>query len=197
MLYETVEDAHFRLTSSIILYKDRPVYVLNFINNTPRMTCLDMLSQGHITVDLDKEEKLIDITPVRLGYCNIGGKAHYISRMPTRRYKQGLTSENVSCRTVDRDVLTTKELARTIMGQYPKIPVAKDAILKSCSSMAFHRCFALRKGQNGAKHFSLMYKGREVGVLKGEIFTFGQGFFHLESLLREVLYGERYEFISA
>ena len=113
-----------------------------------------------------KKVKDINIQPVPLGYVNFSRSAEYITRRPTRRWKQGLTTDSLN-RGVRRSVMKSKALANCILGRYPKLEDALGMLEKETHiSVAFDRNWSVEVGVVAP---SLFYKGRYVGIIeKGE-----------------------------
>ena len=92
--YETERDAIQALSQSIIVYNNLPAYVRGCSDrNTMRICPLGPEAEGeNVAID----SPLTDLTPVSLGYVNnIEGRALFSSRMPARRWKQGLNEGNL------------------------------------------------------------------------------------------------------
>jgi len=197
MLFETLDDANRRLASTVIRFDGKPVYVLR-IRESCDIEMFDMLSQKNIVGHYTKQEKLIDIHPVTLGYVNIGGCAIYTWRMPSRRSKQGLHQESLHMhKNIGADVLASLALAKTIINNFPTIEDCVDLLTtKAVEEIAFHRKFALYRSRNT---FGIRYKGDKlIGYLgKDNIIRMSPGMGYLDSLLREVVDYERYKIISA
>lgn len=193
MLFDTIEDATRRLASTVIRYKDRPVYVER-IRDNGAVDLYDLLSQAMIPASISKDEKLFNIKPIPLGYINYCGNCFYSWRIPSRRSKQGLHRESfMTHRGNAGNLLTTRELGLTVVGEYPSIDECKDALTsKSVEDIAFSRQFALHRNR---KTFGIRYKGtRLIGYLGGDdIIRMAPGMGYFDSLLREVVGYERYK----
>lgn len=115
----------------------------------------------------------LDITPVPLGYANLGGRCMYVVRSPMRNdWKQGARPKNL--RWIEnavngdempqfRDQLPTKTMGEIIEGIYPEF----GGVIKALSnargrilSMAWDRNFCL------TKDWDLFHKGKyKIGKL--------------------------------
>lgn len=111
--------------------------------------------------------KDLDITPVPLGYINLGGRAYYICRSSVRKdWKQGL--RNTTIRVLDPgarlmiDEAVLKELGNTIEDVFPAFKDAlKNVLMGRGRSIAFSRDFAIARSEDeegGVKNV-LRYKG--------------------------------------
>lgn len=166
-MYESQRDASMRLSGTIIrLSNGRPIYVVDAKTKS-------MLQYQELTKDgLDREgepkkgritDGKFDLSPVPLGYINYNGSACYMQRIPARKYKQGLSSTNLSCNNqaiLTREVIQSGSMYRCIIGSYPSIEdcfATKD--IMDVKSIAFSREWAIRF--RGGKNY-LMYKGRKI-----------------------------------
>jgi hypothetical protein len=105
----------------------------------------------------------LNLSPVPLGYVNKKRIVSYTSRSPTRHYKQGLTSYTLVAKGSPVS-LTSRDLAKTIMGVYPSVEsVMEDVLTEEKSAQAFSRHFCVKGRTNGNP--LLMYKHKPVGVI--------------------------------
>jgi len=154
--YEEAAYAAERLVNTIVRYNGKAVKIITI--DMDGGVALKYLVSGRN--DVCKLADL-DITPVPLGYVNVGTYATYVSRSPVRRdWKQGLRTNTMRC-TGDRfrpEEIPNKSLALAIENVYPSLNDAFSAIDAGVNAMAFSRDFALI-GNRG-----IMYKGIvEVG----------------------------------
>lgn len=122
------EYANSRVSDTIITHNGKPFYVyeiradLNaygyYLNQTPDDSILVQCQE-------------IDLTPVRLGYAN-ADQVVYVSRIPARRYKQGLRRDCVNKVKMGGagygHNLSDITLFELIMGVYPPF---KDVLFKA------------------------------------------------------------------
>lgn len=114
--------------------------------------------------------------PFPLGMCNYGKKTYYLERGPSRPHsQQGLTKTMLHATCIDPSSgskgsiplsLTSKELYRTIIGDYPTAKECLDALKDPTvlnTSVGFHRNFAFSRGPAGI--IFLAYKTDIVGFL--------------------------------
>lgn len=122
MKYENGADVKMRLEGSVVRYKGQPVYVISTSGDKCKILLLDT-----------DEETLVlytslDLSPVPLGFVCTGKAMAYVERRPVRRFKQGLTKDNMFVKDapwpVARISNTDKCLANTISGKYPSIEEA-------------------------------------------------------------------------
>lgn len=162
MRYESIADVKLRLSNSLVRVKDRPVIVM------------DAHPGGVVSVRdvedivLNVKVKDLELTPVPLGFVNQDGQLLYVMRKPTRRYKQGLTRENIHA----IDVFTGKEvglnlhsvaLSDTIRGVYPSVGDCFTAVREGAQkALAFSREWAVALMKD---ELSILHKGVVVGYV--------------------------------
>jgi hypothetical protein len=110
----------------------------------------------------------------RLGYVNVSNSIVYVSRKPIRRYKAGLSKENMDLKYCDHAAypkntmyitaylqgMTAIELADCIMGKYPTFEECIQKVTKEgVRAIAFDRQFAMN--DNGV----ILYKNSVVGQI--------------------------------
>lgn len=177
--YDTERDAAQALSSSIILFDNKPVYVRGcHSRNDMRIRGVGRRDQEGENVQIDSP--LVDLTPVSLGYINQEeGKPLFASRMPIRRWKQGLNEGNLKigglapqprgARGRGPALWDSVALGLTIQGIFPSFDECLDKVesLMHIGS-AFCRNFAIIDG-------TLEHRGRLVGVVEdGEPVLFDQ-----------------------
>ena len=157
MYYDNIEYARGRLKNCVINLEDgRPIYVLD-IEGPDRVHVHHLVDEERSTVKI----KDIDLTPVKLGWINIGESSLYAVRMPIRGvWKQGLCRDNIKFLSPFSGraycPIPSPSLGLTILGQYPTFEKVVKTVDKSTKCVAFSRNWALSAS-------SLLYKGRIVG----------------------------------
>jgi hypothetical protein len=181
-------DLGMRLSKTLIRFKGQPFYVDN-IGHDRKYLLNGMFTMTGKVASIELPCKDIDLRPVPLGYANFNGTAVYLSRIPVRRYKQGLSHENISVNGPllqgKRDILTTREVAACVNGAYPKLDAAMRAIDNGAGSVAFHRQWAVHSYLPG--RYKLQYRGRTVGELRDAEMQLNEGSEYLKELLQTVL----------
>lgn len=132
----------------------------------------------------------INPEPVPLGYMNAKSGCTYLSRMPVRKWKQGLRL-NENCNSTNGGLNNPDyvALAKTIRGEYPKFNDVVKAVAKGANPFkgaknalmkAWHRVWAYDAG-TGAVH----YRGEVVGnVVDGQV-RLAPSFKYLQECLME------------
>jgi hypothetical protein len=152
-----------RLEGTVVNTVDgEPVYIENVKEDEYVIRSLSLLQLKRV------KPNQIDLTPVKLGWCNVDGTAYYLSRVPVRKWKQGLHPENIAVDGVHKFgaslpfELVSLGLHNTIKGVYPSYQgLVKNGVPHK--KAAFHRSWAMDYNK------SLWYKGRIVGSIVGGI----------------------------
>ncbi len=154
----------------VTLENGTPIYI-NEVTGKGTVDYLNLLTNAHDVCHLD----LVNCKPVRLGYVNTPEGAVYVSRIPSRRYRQGLTLQSVNCRILGepalRNNINNANLASCIKGNYlsikeigtrferavKKINPFDQGRIREIPSFAWSRRWALQR--NG----KVEYRGKVVG----------------------------------
>lgn len=143
-------------------------------------------------VRLDNEE--LDLTPVPLGFLSVINTADtmtgWCSRIPQRKWKQGLSHNSLTVISPvgyrflhDRQrVLVSRELARTIKGQFAPLNKALELSKELQKPIAFSRRFAVDSK-------NLFYKNHQVtvGTIENKIPVLDEDMGFLSEALNEDL----------
>lgn len=187
-MYDTEHDAQLRLGDSVIRYRDRLVRVteVSGVNRLGHPTVnLTRLEDGHIHTNVDVFDEALNYTPIPLGYVNCYGHALYLSRMPQRRWRQGLTAESLAVTPRINRVVNTNELLRSRILQwvvdntYPTIKGALETIDNlQARTVAISRQFAI--GQEK----TLFFRGSSypIGGLVEGVPRFNRGYQYLREM---------------
>ena len=87
-MYESLRDASFRLDGTIVFYKNRYI-VVEGCKSVSSKLCL---VGGGNTIPLTSKDLKMRCIPT--GYVSVNGVLMFLSRRPTRRFRQGLRSDN-------------------------------------------------------------------------------------------------------
>lgn len=188
-MFESQRDAEMRLNNSIIQGPEGAIYITGILDKDYfiyREITKDGLTEGQ-----DKKGDIRDgkfnMAAFPLGYVNFNGKAFYLQRIPTRKYKQGLCKHNAFCKTPVRDlndVFFSPGFADMFAGSYPNLEVCTQALYDfALDGMAFGRQWAVSRGPRGAL---LQYKNRSVGTVEGGKPELSKRFDYLKESLEEV-----------
>lgn len=168
------EDVGMRLANCVVMYDGKPVMLGDVMHNAEEQSVIinaRYLSNGRNFIISLPDEKL-DLTPVPVGYVNYGKDAVYVSRVPVRRYKQGLCHHNMRTRYANpmvpnvrtASILSSRGMSECITDDYYTLNDCIKLLEEGeRSSVAFHRRWALYEDEAiGVRH--LMYRGRQVGI---------------------------------
>ncbi len=189
----STDHANMRLGRTIIQFKGSPCWVEEVRGDWSASA--RSLSSGKALLIADIRDKSeVDVTPVPLGFCDIEGTARYLSRMPARRTKQGLSQESLHCEGIQvpdfyRSQGLCKALSAVISNEYESFRNCyKHVDAGGVTSKAFHRNWAIWKNQREELIVLFKHFGR-VGVAnKDGTVTLDPAFAYLnETYYEEVL----------
>ena len=174
MRYDTDEYARSRLLNTIVLHKGKPVEVGHIEDGKAILQVLG--AGGVIKAPLSE----LDLSPIRLGYVNHGGGAHYLKRLPKRRdWRQGLRDNNIN-----KPELLHLGVARLCEGTYPSFKEACAMVEIDHHCVAFSRQFAVDdEGEveyRGSSNVGHLDEGLGVDLL--------QQYEYLAEALKEAMY---------
>lgn len=177
MYGEDWEYADSRLADTVVCHNGRPFHVSHI---TAVMTAYGTDLVSGKVVEIPARE--LELTPVKLGYCNFNKKAFYVCRIPSRRYKQGLRKDNMLCKALSGAAarLEYAQLANTIMGVFPDFKKCVASVT-ALHSMAWHRDWAMDKDGR------VYYRGTDIvgSLVEGKVVLSTQ-FAYLKEALAEV-----------
>lgn len=190
MYGDDYEYADSRLAGTIVTLDGQPVYVhkvgVKMVANVSYLSTFDNM--------IKCDAKQLDLHPVKLGYCNLGGGLAYLMRKPMRRdYKQGLRHGNfTSSGDFPAEAIGYKQLGDVILGKYPtfgEVFKVATGVAKSLNpfkpvtkmGLAWCREWAMTSGG------VLCYKGNDVGKLLANTPTLNEDYVHLRQALEEAL----------
>lgn len=186
MVYASDRDAAMRLDNTVVNYKGVPVYVLSAKKGRTLICDMDGGRERQV-----KTENL-DITPVKIGNVQIGGRHVYVQRSPIRRWKQGLHRESliVGRMPFEQDIvprlnLMSVEVLNAIIGNFGDVKENMSKVIKGqFESCALNRHWAVANVKGVPR---LMYKDKMVGFVEGEEIIISKKWFFLKEDLLEVL----------
>lgn len=186
--YDLQDYAKMRLNNTIVKLDDNPARFYYYDGWKYDVLFLDP-DLGITRIDIKKDRDRIDITPIKLGYVNSPKDTIFLSRVPCRKWKQGLSPENLYAEGVvlhyfDNSALLEKiskdgSLLSTINRKYPTI----HECVESKVPKAFHKDFAIDSNSG------LLYsKGRlEIGKLGLHKIILRKNYLYLKDNLMGVL----------
>ncbi len=191
----SADHANMRFSRTIIKYEGDACWIDN-VNNNWTADARRLSDNKPFTIPNIRDQKKVDVVPVSLGFCDIGGTARYLSRMPARRTKQGLAQESMFCEGVGvpnfyNDRALSRSLDNTISNNYPcfkecYIKVGKDLVV----SQAFHRNWAIWKKPSTGDLCVLFKHFGNVGIANSDgTITLSPEFQYLQETYQEEVVG--------
>lgn len=182
IVYAGADHARGRLVDTLIRVGDEPCIVLGVGGNIHLSLDVVMIKdEEHRVVNLDDA----NLEPVPLGNVNGEFGFGYASRIPHRRWKQGLRKEAIflehSPWRFEGVKLRSKSLRDTILGIYPSFDEAINKLGGDVRGYAFSRSFGV--GFNDKRELKLFYKGNEIGDVGDNIYIKPEFFFLKEAAL--------------
>lgn len=185
MRYESENDINLRLKGSLVRKGNEPVLVEDAIGNN-KVAVYNCFTGNKEKVGIED----LDLTPVPLGFVLTKNGLSYVSRKPTRKYKQGLTQENM--RSVDvlegvenRVRLHDESMINAIMGVYPSVEEAFQRCRNGEKVVPFSRHWAVA---NHKDELCVFHKTEVVGYVGDNSVVLSPDKYYLKESLMEALY---------
>lgn len=182
--FDTFEDVRLRLHRTICMYKGHPYYVSNERINPPstevwlypvdyRNYNQDELDK--IKIKVDHHDPDFETRSPPLGYAFYRNRAYYVSRIPDRRQRQGLSPESLRVDPSEIDnisLFTSKSIEDCILGRH-KSPEEAVIMIETnqAKSVPIHRHMAIGKIQNNHV-LGLYYRNRLIGTKDSRLLRF-------------------------
>lgn len=182
--FQTPEEVNYRYSGSIIFNGQQPIYVREGSFRDPEGRVKDgpVIFYQDVGLGQFAPQQVIASSapalrdgPFNLGFINgvertdeegnVVGDVAFCTRMPLRKWKQGLTQQNLDFH--NRAMTFNKALqhngfVQMLQGTYPTMETVKEKIGKKLRRIAFHRHWAA--GLNKMGTFDLFYRGQVVGA---------------------------------
>jgi hypothetical protein len=166
-------DIHTRFDTTILRYKGMPYYVRCPPGETNlTLYKLDRLDMAYKTIDAWDDD--LDVSSVPLGFfnCDAIGAAIYAMRMPYRKFKQGVCSNNTSLRYVTANgrmeetgdvqaYLISAGFGKSLEGNFPSLKAALSEFANPL--MAHFKSVALSRHVALARTGAVFYREEMVG----------------------------------
>lgn len=211
--YERLEDARMRLRHTVVLYNKVPHYIREITEGSgedgPYRVYADALPLSRNAAaaadgrgrgdrapvddaDIRKfiSSKHFDVAPFQMGFVNTKTGCFYVSRLPARQQKQGLSSENTRLVTplgtpvAFSTFLQSSEVLAMVEGKYPTLKQA-EAVLETAPHIAVCREIALVKDTVLDCLVYIYHKTNKVGLLQDGKVKLGKAFNYLAETLQE------------
>lgn len=194
--YTNVADAQQHLQHSVVMYDKRPVWVNEIFDVDGDMVAsITNIPTLRNAYNVSIFDPLFCPREVRLGYTNTtGGHAVFLSRVPSRQYKQGICRNNTHIPNTPEGlrVTTFEHLTRmaswsdALRGIYPTFAEAVSLLKngEGIRSVAFHRDYAA--GLDDLGFVRLYHKGEACAFGEDGVFRLPKQFEYLTEELTEM-----------
>lgn len=197
MRYESNRDIELRLKGSVVMFNKRPVIVQDVVgDNLVRIT--DIISDQNMDVKVGA----LDLSPssMPLGYVLSEGKLFFAQRRPTRKFKQGLTRDNIFTfdaleKPNDKEMALivrgagmrphvnpfSASFARAVLGEYPDVGTAFNKVREGkVKALPFSREWAVADKDD---ELCLLFRGDVVGYVGNDSVKLNREHFYLKESL--------------
>ena len=205
--YETVEEAKMRLVGTIVRYDGQPVYItaVSSVNDTAEGGGKDIFRVYANPLPLTRDaargqeqfrkyisSKKFDLSPVKLGFINQGGRAIFVTRSTARQNQQGLNEAN--CLLTSLDGLPSMSWSKLIYdvsfldginGKYPSIQEALRRLRGLDKSVAVSRDVALSMDEE-IDLITVHYRDKRVGFCADDEVKISRKFKYLKEAFQEI-----------
>ena len=173
--YESTAEADMRLRNTIVLYNSKPVYVKG-VHEDGEVTGWSLENveysgrHGVSEYIADWTDEGWDIGPFKLGYVNVTkSSCVYCYRMPVRKFRQGLSRDNVKVIKGKYEDLLNKNLTALVERKYPTLEqvLENTKFFDGVWRQAIHRLVGVNsKGKVGYKNMNTI---GDISFSTGEI----------------------------
>jgi len=181
------EQAKQKLAGTVIMYKDKPIYIGDVKQGGGGVVLLAYnLPNYEKEILLKLDDNNLDGLNFKLGYVNYKDTATYLTRVPRRQYAQGLRGENTanSMGYNFGDLTREPSFSENLSGKYPSFEdCVKTVEAGKNRSRAFHRRFAISK-DNELGFYQLEYKGQRIAYGDPENFVLPSHMQYLSEVIR-------------
>ncbi len=212
-MYQTRDEAQLRLSNTVVIYDKAPIWVRQALHNDEGLIVLEVCRlKGNRTKVIELRDPKLNLRNLPLGYMNCTSNVRYLTRIPTRRYKQGLCRSNVHIPNLDAEVMGgvinqqfyqeeeqpapgadlqhimgEEGFTHMMTGVYPAYANVMELLTdkkRPIQSMAFSRTLALAK--DNIELIYIGYKGERVGWSEdGEQFKLAKQFHYLNEIMEQ------------
>lgn len=165
-MFELEDYASGRLTGTVLLFKKEPVEVLSYLYGR-LIRVVDLLGREPSYI-LDIDNPMLEFKPPTVGYINTTNGAKYYSRIPERRWKQGLSRTSVKGLgkdTISKAMFYSEAFLHCLKNEYPSLEEAMELSKKSGRTVAFHKMMAVSPSGY------LYFRGVRFGKLNADSFN--------------------------
>lgn len=162
-------DLSARLDNTICMYEGKPVHVRFEGGNLLNIRPLGSRENGKI---IPSDDDNFDVSSPPLGYIQSGSNVVYLTRRPSRIFKQGLCAETIHYATINKNPnvrlpsFNSVGMADMISGNYPNVDTAIEKLYRDGTDqeIAISRDVALKLNPK-LRIIYVFYKNEEVGFM--------------------------------
>jgi len=185
MYFDDIDYANKRLGGTLVRTKTGAPYMVASVSQIGRdIVCIGNFLGNPKAEGINLSE--IDLTPVSLGFFNVGEKMFFACRRPMRKdWKQGLSPQNLLIYGGRLGEIGFEPLIQPITNNYPRVGEALSFLSKKDkASRAFSRDFGLSKRDG---RLIICYRKYDVGEVKSGEFVLSPDKFFLQQHLSEAV----------
>lgn len=182
-VYDTEQYARSRLLNTIVMYKRKPVKVLD-INKGMKATVVTPIN-GKLRKRFIVDCADLNIFNLTLGFVNKHGRAKFLARRTLRHdWRQGLRPNNVSGE--NGDGVSEDEIGRALLHRYPDFDKALATVKERARSCAWCEDLAVDS------HLRIVWRYEVIGEFVDGAIKLKHKFEFLSTYIKESING-RYE----
>lgn len=172
------EDINTRALGGVLVHKGLPYLVENW--NQEEGYFLRNLHDARRSFS----SKEVFMDEVKLGNVQLGKSFGYVARVPFRRFKQTITTENCRRLRMPFECRNLQAPVDLYQVDYPRIDVAlRNVVEKKLVACCFHKEFGWFRRDGGV---FLAYRDQEVGQVKDNTLHLYEKKFYLKELIQEL-----------
>lgn len=191
-IYSNDDYANQRLRNCVVMRNGEPFFIETAlmdgqVRGTPLTgKGLDECVMERVPFSFDEG---FSLQTVPLGFMNTRGDARYLSRVPQRRWRQGLVADSVQGGAMSTRAFFTKSFYNMVSGEYPSVGECIDRVASGeVRSRAFNRKFAVSYRRGERDIFSLVYKRTVIGIVNRDgSYELNSKHMYLEKRLRKAM----------
>lgn len=198
-------DARMRINGTICMYDGTPMYVMTdgveddlSVSIMPPEDCFKHPKQQRRKTVKYTDDKFVYKSP-GLGYVFFGGSAYYVSRIPDRKQRQGLSYEVIFVKKTpaalsiaNDSILYSEAMTKSMIGSFPSLKEAIDLVISGeAESVPISRAIAIRKVARStiALDYRTKFIGtRDIGDNLFKLLSFQEKPFLIKILAKEGIY---------
>lgn len=191
-IYSNDDYAHQRLRNCVVMRNNKPFYIESVLRDgrvygtpltgTPHQDC-----QFNEVVFSFEEGFTLQTVP--MGFMNTRADTRYLSRVPQRRWRQGLVADSIQGGMMNVKAFFSQSFCDMVNGDYPSFASCVSKVASgNVQGRAFSRKFAVFYERGSNTSFRLMYKRTRVGTIRVDgSYELESKYMYLENRLRKAM----------